>query len=226
MKFDDEGHVIVTPREVHQLALTDKARLINSVLIPGTPQAFPAFEGYRELLHHITENMGIHPNNLFFKGSTKIGFSIAPKAKKAWMEYGPGSDLDLAIVDPGFFQVVDHEVGRWERNAANRDDMFQGGRRFREYKDRNKHKGTHDCFRFFDLPSIACMDTLTECLATAPVKECCGSNRPLTAFVFRDWWGVFKRYDSDLHQLCRGLKSTTDPIPAGEDTPRPYVELM
>ena len=26
------------------------------------------------------------------------------------MEYGPSSDLDLAIVDPHFFQMVDSEV--------------------------------------------------------------------------------------------------------------------
>src|SRR5438128_1852744 len=110
MHFDAEGHIIVTPREVHQMALVNKAKLINTVLLPGTPRALPSHVQYCDLLHHISDNMGVHPNNLFFKGSTKIGFSIAPKAEKVWMEYGPASDLDLAIVDPGFYQVVDYEV--------------------------------------------------------------------------------------------------------------------
>ena len=96
------------------MALTDKARLINTILLPGTPRAIPSHAQCHDLLHHISEKMGIHPNNLFFKGSTKIGFSIAPKAEKVWMEYGPPSDLDLAIVDPGFYQMVDYEVGRWK----------------------------------------------------------------------------------------------------------------
>lgn len=69
------------------------------------------------------------------------------------------------------------------------------------------------------------MIALDECLEKAPVERICGVKREITAFVFRDWWGVFKRYDSDLHQLCRGLQGSTDPIPAGEDIPRPYVEL-
>jgi hypothetical protein len=85
------------------MALADKARLINAVLLPGTPRAISSHAQYCELLRYISDKMGIHPNNLFFKGSTKIGFSIAPKAEKVWMEYGPASDLDLAIVDSGFY---------------------------------------------------------------------------------------------------------------------------
>ena len=226
MHFDAEGHIIVSPREVHELALADKNKLINSILIPGTPRAIPTHSLHHDLLQHISDSIGIHPNSLFFKGSTKIGFSIAPKAAKVWMEYGPSSDLDLAIVDPHFFHSVDSEVRRWERNAKNRGKIFQNQRLFKEFGSRNYHKGRFDCFRFFDLPKIACMEELDGCLRDAPVEACCGVNRSLRAFIFRDWWGICKRYDYDLYCLSRGLGSATDRLPAGGDDPRPYEEVL
>ncbi len=182
--------------------------------------------GDYELLRYISDKIGIHPNNLFFKGSTKIGFSIAPKVSKVWMEYGPSSDLDLAIVDTNFFQVVDYETHRWEWNAENRSRLFKNQRLLREHGRRVYHKGKFDCFRFFDLPKIACMEELNRCLSSAPVEECCGLNRSLRAFVFRDWWGVLKRYDLDLYCLSKGLERRDDPLPAGGDDPRPYQEVL
>ena len=125
----------------------------------------------------------------------------------------------MAIVDPGFFQVVDYEVGRYEWNADNRSKMFQDQRLLREHRNRVYHKGKFDCFRFFDLPRIACMEQLTECLESAPVETCCGLKRSLKAFVFRDWWGVCKRYDFDLYCLCKGLQDQQVPLPAGTDAP-------
>lgn len=224
MQFDQEGHVVVTPREVHRMALTmdGRARLINTVLLPGTPRAIPSHERYCDLLHHVSDGMGIHPNNLFFKGSTKLGFSIAPKAEKAWMEYGPTSDLDLAIVDPRFYQVVDFEVGRWEWSTENRGRMYRNQRLLREHGNRTYNKGRFDCFRFFDLPDIASMRLLVECLESAPVEASCGIRRPLSAFVYRDWWGVCKRYDHDLHCLRKAIVAGR--IPDGGDRPRPYAE--
>lgn len=225
MRFDEEGHIIVTPKEVHELAFSAAETLINSVLIPGTPRAVPTHRQHFELLQHISGRMGIHPNNLFFKGSTKIGFSIAPKLDKVWMAYGDASDLDLAIVDSRFFQVVDYEVDRWERNPQNRSMLFQNERLLREHGHRVYHKGKFDCFRFFDLPQgIACMEQLNDCLNDAPVEQCCRIKRSLRAFVFRDWWGVWKRYDFDIYCLTRGLQAHQNRLPPGGDYPRPYLE--
>jgi hypothetical protein len=224
--FDAEGHIIVSPREIHELALKNKTWLINSVLIPGTPCAIPTHALHHELLQYISDRIGIHPSYLFFKGSTKIGFSIAPKATKVWMKYGPASDLDLAIVDPHFFQMVDSEVRRWEWGAENRGKIFQNQRLGKEYRNRNKHKGKFDCFRFFDLPKIACMEELDDCLRNAPVEACSGEKRSLKAFIFRDWWGICKRYDYDLYCLTKGLRRAADPLPAGGDDPRPYEEVL
>jgi hypothetical protein len=68
------------------------------------------------------------------------------------------------------------------------------------------------------------MEQLNECLDSAPVEACCGLKRSLKAFVFRDWWGVCKRYDFDLYCLCRGLQDQEHPLSAGGDDPRPYAE--
>ncbi len=129
MQFDNQGHLLITPKELQDMA------------------------------------------------STKIGFSIKPKVKKVWMEYGPPSDLDLAIVDTNFFHIVDYEVGRWEWNPDNRGKMFRNQRLFAEYRNRVYQKGKYDCFRFFDLPKIPSMARLYECLESAPVEACCGLKR-------------------------------------------------
>jgi hypothetical protein len=227
MHFDEEGHLLVAPNEVEaMIGLADRGRLVNNVLLPGTPAAIPTHEQHCRLLHHFANNLGIHPNSLVFRGSTKLGFSIAPKLEKVWMEFGPLSDLDLAIVDATFFQLVDYEVGRWEWNADNRGSMFRNDRRRREYNFRIFHKGKFDCFRFFDLPKIPILGRLYECLSEAPVEACCGAKRSISAFVFRDWWGVWKRYDYDLSRLSNGLRLTENPLPHGEDVPRPYAEAI
>lgn len=126
MNFDHEGHIIVSPIEIQTMADADSAKLINSVLIPGTPRAIPTHEQHHDLLRYISEKIGIHPNYLFFRGSTKIGFSIAPKKAKVWMEFGPLSDLDLAIVDPHFFQMVDSEVRRMGMEWGESGTDFSG----------------------------------------------------------------------------------------------------
>jgi hypothetical protein len=226
MDFDQQGHIVVTPKQLHQLAVHDRKRLINAVLLPGTPAAIPTHDQYFDLLQHFADSLGIHPNNLFFKGSTKIGFSIAPKSEKVWMAFGPESDLDLAIVDAGFFSQLDNEVGRWERSSENREKLFQENSLLTAYKNRKYHKGKFDCYRFFDLPDIDCMKQLNECIDTAPVLQCCGIQRPMTAFVFRHWWGVFERYDYDLHCLCQALNEKTLQMPAAEDEPRPHKEVL
>jgi hypothetical protein len=75
--FDTEGHIIVTPREIHEKALADKAKLVNFVRIPGTSRAIPTHAHHYDVLRHIPQVMGVRLNNLLLRGSAKIGFSIA-----------------------------------------------------------------------------------------------------------------------------------------------------
>jgi len=76
VQFDTEGHIIVTPREIHEKALADKAKLVNSVRIPGISQAIPTHAHHCDVLQHISQVMGVRLNNLLLRGSAKIGFSI------------------------------------------------------------------------------------------------------------------------------------------------------
>jgi hypothetical protein len=220
MRFDEEGHVIVTPKEIHDGAIADPGGLINQVLLPGTPLAFPTHRQHCDLLNFLADRLGVHPRNLLFKGSTKIGFSIAPRAEKVWMRYGPASDLDLAVIDQDYFRLVDGQVRMWERKGENRNRMFQDRKLLKAYQGRNHHRGTFDCLRFFDLPEIPCMMELYSHLSEAPVENCCEYRRGITAFIFRDWWAVYHRYDFDLYKLRTSGLSPPD-LEA-----KPYQELM
>lgn len=198
MTFDEEGHVCVEPQEVHRLAVTDPQRLIHEILIPGTPWAFSTHASHCRFLEHFAESLNVHPRNILLRGSTKIGFSIAPRPNKIWKIYGNGSDIDLAIVDHNYFEKIDEEVRTWERDSANRSSMFLDERARREAINRAKQRGQFRCLRYFDLPLVTTVANHNVCLSRAPVMKCCGIERQLTAFIYRDWWGVFDRYLFDI----------------------------
>ena len=121
MKFDPEGHLSVTPQQLFRLAGDDPRKLIDHYLTQGTPAVFPRYDLYCDFLREISNRLEVHPRNLVLRGSSKLGFSITPKAGKLWMEVGETSDLDLAIVDAAYYERIDSEVIRWEeRNRAHR----------------------------------------------------------------------------------------------------------
>ena len=122
MEFDKHGHVIWTPKTLYDLAKSAPLQLVNRYLMTGTPWAFPEYGRYCDFLEAVAERTGVHPRNLYLRGSCQIGFSIAPKPT-AWtaMRSGPNrSDLDLVIVDEAYFTRFEREVRWWEdRNPAN-----------------------------------------------------------------------------------------------------------
>src|SRR5690242_13772354 len=105
MKFDEQGHVLISPRDLQRQAFEAPDQLINHWLLPGTPHAFATYEKFIRFVDFLTARTGIHPHSFLFRGSTKIGFSISPNlnSMKTWKFFGPGSDLDLAITDSHFF---------------------------------------------------------------------------------------------------------------------------
>ena len=104
MKFDPDGHIEITPIELHQLAEVDLRRLIDQYLIQGTPAVFPSYDAYYQFLREISCRLDVHPRNLILRGSSKLGFSIAPMVGKVWVEAREDSDLDLAIVDTAYYE--------------------------------------------------------------------------------------------------------------------------
>src|SRR5438105_15891813 len=123
MHFDNEGHAVVTPRE-WQEALVDPRRLTSDIWLVGTPWAFPTYGGFREFLAFLSDRLGVHPNNIAIRGSTKIGFSISCRADKVWVAMRPDSDLDLAIVDPDYYHFLDREIRGYERRLGGR--LYRG----------------------------------------------------------------------------------------------------
>src|SRR5438128_1607574 len=103
MNFDPEGHLQITPEQLFLLATKDPRRLIDHYLIHGTPAVFFTYDAYYDFLREVSNRFEVHPRNLILRGSSKLGFSIAPKIDKVWYELGENSDLDLAIVDAAYY---------------------------------------------------------------------------------------------------------------------------
>ena len=225
MKFDEYGHVLITPRELQQQAFDDPDGLIDHGLLSGTPHGFPTYSHFTRFLDFLTLKTGIHPHHFLFRGSTKIGFSISPnrEKRKTWKRFGPGSDLDLAITDPHFYSTLDEEVRQYDRIPGNRQQVFRypKGSESKKYQNRIDQKGRHDCYRFFDLPPrLACLLQLEEVLKAAPIAECClHPFIEFKAFIFRDRWAVSRRYHTDLDDLRRGLTTRYDPLPQAAEEP-------
>lgn len=218
MTFDEQGHILITPREVQERAFENPDGLINHALLPGIPLALPTYAQYARFVDYLSERTGIHPHHFLFRGSTKIGFSISPNRdkKKTWKRFGPGSDLDLAITDPHFYATVDEDVRRYDRLPENRLRVYRyrAGTEFEKYQDRIHQKGQHDCYRFFDLPhGLVCLTQLKNVLKAAPIKECCVHSFKFGAFIFRDRWAVHRRYHTDLDALRHGLNANNNPLP-------------
>lgn len=216
MQFDLEGHLIVSPKDVCR-GLASPQRLINDILIPGTPASFPTYNRYREFLNACADSFGVHPQNFQLRGSTKLGFSIAPKEDSAWHVMRADSDIDLAIIDPDYYHYLDAEIRKWERNPANRAFV---GPAFNKSIARQRQRQFYT-YRYFDLPSIGCVQEHNQRIKGLPVEKCCGEPRPIDAFVFRDWWSLSARWESDLRDLKKSLASG---LPQGGDQPIAEIE--
>ena len=213
MRFDAEGHLSITPRQLLGLAYADRRRLIDHYLIVGTHSVLPTYASYYDFLKSVSERIGVHPRNLVLRGSAQIGFSITPRVDKVWMEVWPNTDLDLAIVDAGYFERIDREVIRWEEH--NRADRVKG-RAARDFPSRQQDR-FFNCCRVKNLPEHLFPDHF-DAMKDIARMEHCGCYRALSAFIFRNWWALRSRYEFDLRQLTEGVP---DPLPDPPERPLP-----
>lgn len=212
-KFDEQGHVVWTPKELFQMVLENPRRLVNDYLMTGTPRAFEDYESYRGFLHALAERTGIHPKNFYLRGSCQIGFSIAPR-DKVWTAMSDTSDLDLAIVDRVYFERFDQEVRSWEsRNPA----QFLQGKASEAFFDRQRDR-QFNCCRDEGVPSVVCVHHRDTMVAIAEMQHC-GRKRRLSAFIYPDWHSARQRYEYDLRLLKEGVEGGKLTPP--EDTPFP-----
>jgi hypothetical protein len=214
MNLVAEGKFDLTPLELLEAAKTRPSRLINDVLIRGTPQVFDTYWKYCDFLSAVGGALRVHPASIFVRGSCKIGFSISPRiprppdTPKIWRPITNDSDIDLAIVDADFYYQVDDEIQRWEKD--NKAHEFQGDE-FDEYLARRRDRCFY-CCRDYRLPDVVCVSfrDAIECINT---KDFCDHRRPLTVFVYRDWWSLRRRYQYDLRQMCERVEGGRLPAP-------------
>lgn len=211
--FDQEGHLTITPQQLLQSGSEDQRGLVDDVLCHGTPAIFDTYRAYRAFVHEAAESLRISPFSIWIRGSAHIGFSISPRAGKIWVQVGDDSDIDLAIVDPDHYHLLDGEIRRWERT----DGTYERGRVKRLRDGRRFY-----CYRHDDLPSsretTACNE-YKERIAEISRKY---NGRDITAFFFRDTWALHERYVKDIRDLV--FQSPLG-LPAAGDSPRPRMWL-
>jgi hypothetical protein len=154
MRFDGEGRVVWTPREFFDLVSIDPRRTIDSLLLHATPRAFSTYPGYCDFLAAVSERIDVHPKSLVLRGSCQIGLSISPDNQKLWAEFDEYSDLDLAIVDPHYYELIERRVVEWERaiewERVGCKPEVQG-RAAERFADRQQDR-FYNCCRVDDLP--------------------------------------------------------------------------
>jgi len=212
MQFDPEGHLKLTPEQVFQLTSDDPRRLIDHYLTQGTPVVFPTYESYYSFLREVSNRLEVHPRNIVLRGSARLGFSIAPRVGKVWVEVGQKSDLDLAIVDASYYERIDQTVIRWEdRNRAH----SVAGRASDGFAERQRDR-FFNCCRIKDLPKHLFLHHFDAMEDIARMAHC-GRRRDLNAFIFRDWWALRSRFEFDLSELRDKIPRQL-PLPP----PRPF----
>ncbi len=213
MKCDEHGRWIWTPKQLYTLAQTNQFQLINGYLMAGTPRAFPDYTRYCDFLGAVADRLGVHPRNLYLRGSCHIGYSIAPK-DTVWtaMRGAPvPSDLDLVIVDEGYFTRFEREVRWWEeRNASG----FLRGRAAKEFERRQQDR-QFNCCRDDLLPVAICVPHQDAMRDLAAMKHC-GLHRLLSAFIYPDWLSARRRYEFDIRELISGIEGGRLPPPGDQ----------
>jgi hypothetical protein len=203
MKFDGEGRVVWSPKEFFDLVSGDPRRTIDNLLLHATPRAFSRYPHYCDFLAAVSERIDVHPKSLVLRRSCQIGFSISPDGEKLWAEFDDHSDLDLAIVDLHYYESIERRVVEWEGGIewrrVGRGAEFQG--RAAERFAACQQDRFYNCCRVDDLPHHLCPHHVEAMEAVADL-QCSGVWRSVKAFVYRDWWSLRARYESDIRKLC------------------------
>ena len=214
MKIGPRGEFEITPAELFAEAKNNPVRLINDVLIRGTPFVFPTYRNYCDFLSAAGDALHVHPATLFVRGSSKIGFSISPriprppKTIRVWNRLSEKSDIDLAIVDADLYYRIDGELQRWEQD--NKATDFQG-EAYEDYLERRQDRCFYYC-REYRLPQVVGV-AFRDAIQSIATEKFCDCKRTLSAFIFRDWFSLRRRYEYDLRQLCERVATGKLPPP-------------
>ena len=202
-QFDPEGHLCLDPERLFEHAKLDPRATVNNYLLVGTLWVFATYAKYRAFLRDVATRLHIPPQSIAMRGSSHLGFSIAPRPDKAWQKRRKDSDIDIAIVDVAYFERLDTEVRAWEGrnlkpNLRNREDVKRYARR--------QQLRASNCIDDDTLPRNTCVPH-RDAMADIDTTPHCGARQDVSAFVFRDWWSLRNRYEDDLKELCEKVTS-------------------
>lgn len=188
IRFDEEGHILISPAQFLAAAEADPIHLVEDVLCYGTPALCRTYGSYRTFIHNTAKALKVSPLSIWIRGSAHVGFSIAPRAGKVWTGVNNESDVDLAIVDPDHYHRLDVEIRDWGRSAPPED--FSRLKRLSESR-------RYYCYRHHDLPSTHTCDQYKSNIA----KIAANIQRDITAFFYRDYWALHDRCTKDIRDL-------------------------
>lgn len=193
----------------------EHGKLAHDILFPSTPHTFETYERYREFLALVADGLSVHPSNISVRGSSKFGFSTSPRSAKAWVQMHERSDIDLAVVDPDLFHLLDNEFRNWER-AAKRDYAT-----FRQHFTRTRklaENRQHHYFRDENLHPTPWVDRYQAVMRQATEFS---RSEGVTAFFYRDWWSLQAKQEKDLEDLMNGMKRNLPDASGTPSTSRP-----
>jgi hypothetical protein len=219
MNFDEQGHLMVNPDDVFRMAGDRPERLINDVLWQGTPRLFDSHQAYRDFVHFVAGSLSVHPSCIVFRGSTRLGFSMTPRSGRIWVESGPASDVDLAVVDPDHYHIIDGEVRRWERQLECSEELRSAN--ISKLRRLQQNRSNH-CYRHKDLPDTPTVKIYKATMLKAKGPDP-GCSRDVTTFFYRDWWSLYSREHRDVRDVL--LRTKTGYLFAATPRPRQRVEL-
>ena len=117
--------------------------------------AIIADSAYFQLRSAVADKYEIHPNEVLIVGSSKLGFSIAPR--KMYRHFGDTSDVDVVIVSSYLFDKVWKEVHHywdqgsyWPRHHDFVKYLFQGWIRPDKLPPANSFPLSNDWWKFFN----------------------------------------------------------------------------
>jgi predicted nucleotidyltransferase len=112
-------------------------------------------EQHIKLRMEVAGHFKVNPNQIVVVGSSKLGFSIAPR--KRYRPFHDGSDIDVAVVSPALFdniwrQAFDYRMDTgviWEGGSDFADYLFRGWIRPDMLPTGGRFPSRDDWFDFF-----------------------------------------------------------------------------
>ena len=107
------------------------------------------------------------------------------------------------MVDADFYDDTERKLRRWEQTSR-LGEVQASGRDGQRFESRQQDRFYH-CCRLHDLPGHL-SGHYRDAAKHISDQEYSGPWRPLKIFIYRDWWALRSRYESDLRQLCNGVR--------------------